>query len=322
MDEKKVKTWAEVSVHTSHEAMEAVANILHEAGASGVVIEDALDLQETVWKHQASEEEYLMELDPNDYPEDGIVVKAYFPVNRYLGETVDGIKSALSQLPPLGIDVGKGSVTLTEVHEEDWANAWKKYYKPVRVSQTITIVPTWESYTPQREDEQVIRLDPGMAFGTGTHPTTILCIQALEKYLKPGMDVIDVGCGSGVLSIASVKLGAKRVLALDIDELAVKVCQENVAINGMNEKITVQRNNLLDGIQLEADLIVANILAEVIVRFSDQAFRQLRPGGIFIASGIISSKREMVEEGLRSHGFTLLETVNMDEWLAIVAQKV
>lgn len=136
------------------------------------------------------------------------------------------------------------------------------------------------------------------------------------------MDVIDVGCGSGVLSIASVKLGAKRVLALDIDELAVKVCQENVAINGMNEKITVQRNNLLDGIQLEADLIVANILAEVIVRFSDQAFRQLRPGGIFIASGIISSKREMVEEGLRSHGFTLLETVNMDEWLAIVAQKV
>lgn len=322
MDEKKVNTWAEVSVHTSHEAMEAVANILHEAGASGVVIEDALDLKEAVWQHHATEEEYLVELDPNDYPEDGIVVKAYFPVNAFLGETVDGIRAALSQLPPLGIDLGKGSVTLTEVHEEDWAHAWKKYYKPVRVSQRITIAPTWEAYMPQAEEEQVIRLDPGMAFGTGTHPTTILCIRALEKYLQPGMVVIDVGCGSGVLSIASVKLGAEKVLALDIDELAVKVCQENVEINRMGERITVRRNNLLDGINLEADLIVANILAEVIVRFIDQAHQRLKPGGFFLVSGIIPAKQTMVEERLRSQGFTIVETVNLEDWLAIVAQKV
>jgi ribosomal protein L11 methyltransferase len=314
--------WAEVSVHTTQEAVEAVANLLHEAGAGGVVIEDAQDLHRTVWHHHASDEEYLVELDPQDYPEEGVVVKAYFPVNSHLVETVDEIKLSLSNLRNLDIDLGRGTVTLTEMNEEDWAHAWKKYYKPVRISERITITPTWEAYTPQSENELVIKLDPGMAFGTGTHPTTMLCIRALERYVRPHDQVIDVGCGSGVLSIAAAKLGAGNVLALDIDELSVRVSKENVELNKVDKQVTVKQNNLLDNISQSSDMIVSNILAEVIVKCADQAYRLLKSRGFFIASGIIAVKEKMVKEALISQGFTIVETDNMDDWVAIVAQKV
>ncbi|MDQ0339615.1 ribosomal protein L11 methyltransferase [Caldalkalibacillus uzonensis] len=313
--------WAEVSVHTTQEAIEAVANILHEAGASGVVIEDAEDLQRQAWQKQAEGEQYLVELNPEDYPEEGVILKAYFPMNSFLGETVEEIKTALNSLLLHDIKLGRGTITLTEVHEEDWAHAWKKYYKPVRISDKITITPTWEDYQPETEEEQVIELDPGMAFGTGTHPTTVLCIRALEKYLHHGDQVIDVGCGSGVLSIAAVKLGAEQVLALDIDELAVKVSRENVKVNGVASQVKVKQNNLLDHIDQVADIIVANILAEVILRFITDAYDRLRRGGYFITSGIISQKKQEVEEALVSHGFTIVETVFMEDWVAFIAKK-
>ncbi|GGK18440.1 ribosomal protein L11 methyltransferase [Caldalkalibacillus thermarum] len=313
--------WAEVSVHTTQEAIEAVANILHEAGASGVVIEDAEDLKRLAWQKQAEAEQYLVELNPEDYPKEGVILKAYFPMNSFLGETIEEIKTALNNLLLHDINLGRGTVTMTEVYEEDWAHAWKKYYKPARISDKITITPTWEDYQPQTEEEQVIELDPGMAFGTGTHPTTILCIRALEKYVRQGDRVIDVGCGSGVLSIAAVKLGAGQVLALDIDELAVKVTRENVKLNGVANQVQVKQNNLLDHINQEADVIVANILAEVILRFVKEAYALLRHGGYFITSGIIFQKKEAVQEALVSHGFTIVETVFMEDWVAMIAKK-
>lgn len=317
-----MNVWAELSIHTTQEAVEAVANILHEAGAGGVVIKDAHDLHHKVWQHHSTEEAYLVELDPRDYPEEGVLVKAYFPMDNKLGQTVEEIKLALNHLRTLELDVGKGTVTLNEIHEEDWAHSWKKYYKPVRVSKRITITPTWETYQPRSQDELVIRLDPGMAFGTGTHPTTMLCIQALEKYVHLHDQVIDVGCGSGILSIAAAKLGASRVLAVDIDELAVKVSQENVRVNKVEEKVTVLQNNLLDQIDCTADLIVSNILAEVIIKSIPEIGPRLKQGGVFIASGIIKNKEKMVTDSLVSQGFTIVETDNMDDWVAIIAQKV
>jgi ribosomal protein L11 methyltransferase len=311
--------WSEISIHTTQEAIEPVANILHESGASGVVIEDPEVLQRDFSKEDQFGE--LYQLNPEDYPTEGVIIKGYLPVNSFLGETVDEVKEELNNLLLHNINLGLGTVTLAEVFEEDWAHAWKKYYKPVRISEKITISPSWEDYHPESETELVIELDPGMAFGTGTHPTTVLCIQALEDILTQGDQVIDVGCGSGVLSIASAKLGAEHVLALDLDDVAVKVTRENCKINHVANIVTVKQNNLLDHIENQVDLIVANILAEVIIRFVKEAYQRLKPGGTFITSGIIAHKKNEVKEALLSQSFTIVETLFMEDWVAFLAKK-
>ncbi|SDY51445.1 ribosomal protein L11 methyltransferase [Evansella caseinilytica] len=309
--------WSEICIHTTQEAVEPVSNILHEAGASGVVIEDPDDLIK-LWDTQYGE---VYQLSPDDYPDEGVYVKAYLPVNSFLGETVDAIKEAINQLLMYDIDIGYNTVTVSEVNEEEWATAWKKYYKPVKISDHITITPTWEEYEKVQPDELIIELDPGMAFGTGTHPTTVLCIQALEKYLQQGKRVIDVGTGSGVLSIAAAKLGASDVLALDLDDIAVKAAQLNVKLNKVQPVVTVRQNNLLENIDQECDLIVANILAEVIARMADAAFTVLKPGGTIITSGIIQAKKADVKDSLTSSGFDIVEIIEMEDWLALIAKK-
>lgn len=169
----------------------------------------------------------------------------------------------------------------------------EKYYHPVKISERFTIVPTWENYEKVSTDELIIELDPGMAFGTGTHPTTVMSLQALERTVKAGDTVIDVGTGSGVLSIGAALLGASNVQALDLDEVAVRSARENIELNQVGNVVTVGQNNLLQGIEGPVDIVVANILAEVIVRFVDDAAKVLKPGGMFITSGIISAKKKM-----------------------------
>lgn len=309
--------WSEISIHTTHEAVEAISNILHEAGAGGVVIEDPYDL---IKERDASFGE-VYELNPEDYPEEGVIIKAYLPVNSFLGETVEEIKQAINNLLLYDIDIGKNKITISEVNEEEWATAWKKYYNPVKISEKFTIVPTWETYEPVSSDELIIELDPGMAFGTGTHPTTVMCIQALEKYVKPGDAVIDVGTGSGILSIAAAMLGAKSVRALDLDPIAVNSAKLNVKLNKVQHIVTVSQNNLLDHIEEQANVIVANILAEIILRFVDDAYRLLENNGYFITSGIIQAKKQEVKEGLIKAGFVIEETLVMEDWVAFIARK-
>ncbi|AEH47169.1 ribosomal protein L11 methyltransferase [Parageobacillus thermoglucosidasius] len=309
--------WSEISIHTTHEAVEAISNILHEAGAGGVVIEDPYDLTK---ERDASFGE-VYELNPDDYPEEGVIIKAYLPVNSFLGETVEEIKQAINNLLLYDIDIGKNKITISEVNEEEWATAWKKYYNPVKISEKFTIVPTWETYEPVSSDELIIELDPGMAFGTGTHPTTVMCIQALEKYVKPGDTVIDVGTGSGILSIAAAMLGAKAVRALDLDPVAVDSARLNVKLNKVQHIVTVSQNNLLDHIEERANVIVANILAEIILRFADDAYRLLENNGYFITSGIIQAKKQEVKDGLIKAGFTIEETLVMEDWIAFIARK-
>jgi ribosomal protein L11 methyltransferase len=309
--------WSEISIHTTQEAVEPICNILHEAGASGVVIEDPQDLI----KDREDLFGEIYQLSPSDYPEEGVMVKAYLIVNSFLGETVDRIKEAINGLLVYDIDIGLNKVTISEVNEEEWATAWKKYYKPVKISKHITITPTWEEYVPETDDECVIELDPGMAFGTGTHPTTVLCIQAIENKIQNQDVVIDVGTGTGVLSIAAAKLGAKKVLALDLDEVAVKSATINVKLNKVQDIITVKQNNLLDQVDEQVDLIVANILAEVIVRFVHEAKELLKEGGTFITSGIIKGKKQEVKEALLNQGFLIEDTLEMEDWVAFIAKK-
>ncbi|MCG3085825.1 50S ribosomal protein L11 methyltransferase [Anoxybacillus sp. LAT_35] len=309
--------WSEISIHTTHEAVEAISNILHEAGAGGVVIEDPFELT----KERETTYGEIYQLNPDDYPEEGVIIKAYLPVNSFLGETVEEIKQAINNLMLYNIDIGRNKITISEVNEEEWATAWKKYYNPVKISERFTIVPTWETYEPVSSDELIIELDPGMAFGTGTHPTTVMCIQALEKTVKKGDVVVDVGTGSGILSIAAAMLGAKRVHALDLDPVAVESAKLNVKLNKVHDVVTVSQNNLLDRMDEQADVIVANILAEIILRFVDDAYRLLRSDGVFITSGIIQTKKQEVREGLLRAGFTIEETLTMEDWVAFIAKK-
>ena len=310
--------WSEFSIHTTNEAIEPISHILHEAGASGVVIEDPFELT----KERVDQFGEIYQLNPDDYPEEGVIVKAYLPVNSFLGETVDAIKESINNLIKYEIDLGTNNVTISEVNEEDWATAWKKYYFPVKISERFTIVPTWEDYTPVSSDELIIELDPGMAFGTGTHPTTVMCIQALERTVHQGERVIDVGTGSGVLSIAAAMLGAEDVRAYDLDEVAVESARLNIKLNNVNDTVTISQNNLLDRVEENsADIIVANILAEVILRFTDDVAQVVKPGGFFIASGIIQQKKDVVKEALLKAGFEITETILMEDWVALIAKR-
>ncbi|MEJ9229048.1 50S ribosomal protein L11 methyltransferase [Peribacillus butanolivorans] len=309
--------WSEFAIHTTNEAVEPVSNILHEAGASGVVIEDPLELV----KERENVFGEIYHLNPADYPDEGVLIKAYLPVNSFLGETVDAIKESINNLLLFDIDLGKNVVSISEVNEEEWATAWKKYYNPVKISERFTIVPTWEDYTPVSSDELIIELDPGMAFGTGTHPTTVMCIQALERTVQRGDLVVDVGTGSGVLSIAAALLEAKQVQSLDLDDVAVQSAKQNVEINNVQDRVSVSQGNLLDGVNEQADVVVANILAEVIMRFTDDVAKVVKPGGYFIASGIIQPKKQDVKDEIIASGFTVEETILMEDWVAIIAKR-
>ncbi|BDH62277.1 ribosomal protein L11 methyltransferase [Lysinibacillus sp. PLM2] len=309
--------WTEISLLTTNEAVEAVSNTFHEAGASGVVIEDSTE----ILKERKDQFGEIYQLNPNDYPKNGVVVKAYLPASSFLAETVEEIKLALANLKNFDINIGDQLLKTAVVDEEDWATAWKQYYHPVKISERFTIVPTWEDYTPVNTDELIIELDPGMAFGTGTHPTTVMCLQALEKVVKANDVVIDVGTGSGVLSIGAALLGARKVHALDLDEVAVKAARENVELNRVHDRVEVFHGNLLDTVSEPADIVVGNLLAEIILSFTDDAFSIVKPGGKYITSGIIGFKKDEVKEALEKSGFTIDEVLMMEDWVAIIASR-
>ncbi|MEE4561379.1 50S ribosomal protein L11 methyltransferase [Paenibacillus polymyxa] len=318
--------WNEITIHTSEEAVEMISNFLHEAGAGGVSIEESGSLN----KPRDTSYGQWYDRPLNDIPEGQAIIKGYFAEEVDMDSVRAQIEPRVEQLRTFDIDPGEVQYELKTVNEDDWANAWKQYFKPLRVSDRLTIKPTWEEYEPASEDEKIIELDPGMAFGTGTHPTTSLCLRTLESVIQGGEEVIDVGTGSGILAIGAVKLGAKHVLALDLDPVAVSSARENTRLNGLEERITIKESDLLSvlnasdptlGIQLPVKLVVANILAEIILLFIDDVYNALQPGGIYIASGIWKNKEEAVETALKAAGFEITEINRDEDWLAFVARK-
>jgi ribosomal protein L11 methyltransferase len=309
--------WVEVCIHTTQQAVEPVSNILHEAGSSGVVIEDPEVLTRD-WKDQFGE---IYDLNPEDYPKEGVFVKAYLQATSFLPETIEQIKEAIDHLASYDIDISPNTIRLGEVNEEDWAVAWKKYYKPVRITDTLVITPTWEEVPNRTPKDVVIELDPGMAFGTGTHPTTVLCLKTLEGIVQPGDHVLDVGTGSGVLSIAAAMWGAQKVLALDLDEVAVRSALFNVQLNKVDSDVKVKQNDLVKGVTGRYNVIVANILAEIVVRLIEDSVELLESKGHLILSGIIQKKQPMVEEALDKSGFLIKQVDREEDWVVIVAQR-
>ena len=307
-----MNTWQELTITVSREAEEAVSNILIDLGSQGVAIDDSADY--------LGEAGPFGEVLPQVEQLNTVGITAYYPETENLEMIRQEVKERLAQLRDFGLEIGKTQLTTQQLAEEDWADNWKKYFEPARITHDLTIVPSWTDYEAG-PSEKVIKLDPGMAFGTGTHPTTKMSLFALEQVLRGGETVLDVGTGSGVLSIASSLMGAKDLYAYDLDDVAVRVAQENIALNAGTENIHVAAGDLLKGVDIEADVIVANILADILVNLTDDAYRLLKDEGYLIMSGIISEKWNLVRESAETAGFFLETHMIQGEWNACVFKK-
>ena len=308
-------TWIEVRVITKSEALEPVSGIFYSLDCKGVAIEDPEDI---LGREQGPLTWDFADVNVLEHKGKFAVVKAYFAEEDNIEEILGYVNEKLVELKEMGIDLGEAKVEHEKMYEEDWANTWKQYYKPSKVGEKIVVKPIWEEYE-QKEGELVVNLDPGMAFGTGTHETTRMCIQALEKYVKEESTVFDVGCGSGILAIAAAKLGAKLAVGVDLDPVAVESSIENVGYNNLNN-IEILHGNLVEVIDGKSDIVVANILAEIICILTDDVKRVMKDGGVFITSGIIHDRVDMVCEKLEATGFEVIEKNRDGEWNCIVAK--
>jgi ribosomal protein L11 methyltransferase len=302
--------WIEVSLDVDGEAAEAVADVLRRYGHQGVAIEQA-GFPVEVWPDEVP-------------PADRLIVRAYFPDDDQAEAKKQKLREALwhmGRLYPMPEPV------FSVVNDEDWAEAWKKHYHPLRLGRRLYIRPEWSDAPGARPDDIILVLDPGMAFGTGTHPTTQLCLIAIEELLAdwPAVDVLDLGCGSGILGIAALKLGASKALMLDIDDLAIRSTLENAAYNGVQDHITAQEGSLdtLKTTSRHFDLLLCNILAKAIIEMCGQGLGDvLRAGGKAVFSGIIQDQADDVEAALRQAGLEPYKRRTLGEWVAIEARKI
>ena len=306
--------WIEISIQTSHEATEAVANTFHDLGAGGVVIEDA----ELINRYRNSGEWDYCDI-PEAVDTDVVIVKAYLPADDFIYEKLQDFEEFIEELATRDIDKGRGVIDCRTVREDEWASAWKEHFHAFRVGHKIVVRPPWEEYEPEANDI-VVTIDPGAAFGTGNHASTAMCICFLEDIIKEGDVVFDIGTGSGILSLVAAKLGASKVDAVDNDLVAVKVSCENAVLNQLNEKIAIRHGDLLKGISGQADVIVANIVADVIIKMLPSVKEKLSPNGYFISGGIISERLDDVVTAMKEAGLVLDKVSEESVWRAILAR--
>ena len=307
--------WCEVSIQTTHEATEIIAEIFRDLGASGVVIEDPELVNDYItsgkWDYTdipiATETEVVTE-------------KAYLPVNGELDGRLKSFELELAALKERGVSIAPGIITTCELQDEDWSDTWKQYFHVEKPGERIVIKPTWESYEA-KEGELVVELDPGAAFGTGTHATTSMCIKELEQLVKPGMTVFDVGTGSGILSIISAKLGAKDIQAVDYDDSVIKIVEENLAQNNVQDIVSVAQSNLMQNVHGKANLVIANIIADIIIRLFDQLDEHLEEDGTLLTSGIIEDRIDDVIDAADAHGYQVVKRMENKGWACITFKR-
>ena len=326
--------WKKFRIKTTTEAEDIIISTLYDIGLEGAQIEDKVPLT------AMEKEQMFVDILPEGPEDDGIAYLSFFVEEAEDGsllmngapaseeEILASVKEELDALR-MFCEIGEGSVTVDETEDIDWINNWKQYFKPFTVDH-ILIKPTWEEIPEEHKDKLLIQIDPGTAFGTGKHETTQLCIRQLEKYVKPGVRILDLGTGSGILGITALKLGAGSVFGTDLDENAVTAVHENLEANGIpEEKFGVVQGNIIDEKEVQDaagyecyDIAVANILADVIILIQEEVPVHLKPGGIFITSGIIDMKEQAVKEALsRNDAFEILETTRQGEWVSITARK-
>ncbi len=305
--------WLEISVQIEREDTDAVSDLFDGMGTGGVVIEDPALIYNAVAEGSIE----TVVLDPPADPFSPPVVKGYLPVDCRLPGKLEEFISRLAGIDP----EYPARVSYREIEESSWLDRWKEYCRPVRVGRRLLVKPSRISPEPW-EGLLVVEMDPGLAFGCGTHPTTAMCMALLEESVGGGETVIDVGTGSGILAITAARLGAAWVLALDSDPVAVRVARENVAANGVEGIVAVREGNLLEGVCTPADVIVANIMTDVIIRLLPSAAELLKAGGRFIASGVIAGRREEVAVALEASGLRTVRILNEGEWVSFLAEKI
>lgn len=312
--------WTEVKIYTTTAGIDPLTGSMLDLGLQGFMIEDAQDF-----------DEFLHDTTPRwDYVDQAVMEKmkdCETCVTIYVADNPQGmeelmqVRQILARLKAQDPDgkYGRLELEMKDVDEEDWSNAWKKYYHPVQVGEHLVVCPSWEAYD-RKPDEVVLTLNPGMAFGTGTHDTTRLCMELLEKYITPQDTVLDVGCGSGILAITAALLGANKIIGCDIDEVAVKVAGENAALNGVQDRIAFHQGDLTSQVEGSFQIICANIVADVIIRLSEDAGRYLAKDGIFITSGIIDTREQDVLNALEQNGFQVIERRTSGGWVALACK--
>lgn len=312
--------WLKVTVLTTTQGAELVSQALIDCGASGgTQIEDKLDFTE---EHRPAGMWDIMDPSLSADMREDVCVTAYYSAAWSAPDVLAHIRAELSRLQSVvgeDIPLGKLAIETGGIDDENWAEFWKKDYKPFRIGKHLVVKPGWEEYAPC-DGDIVLEIDPGMAFGTGTHETTALCVTLIEEYMRPGDSVIDIGTGSGILAIAAVACGAKEALATDIDPLAVQVAEENALRNGCGEKITVRQGDLMDVVDRKAQIVVANIIADVICILAAPARECVEEGGVFICSGIAAEREEKVLRALEAAGFAAPDIRRKGEWVAMACR--
>lgn len=315
--------WKKFTLQTTIEAVDYISSLFDEIGIQGIEVEDNVPLTESETKGM------FIDILPELPPDDGSAkVSFYLDDDDKADEILKQVEEGLEELRRY-VDIGEGTLTASETEDKDWINNWKQYFKPFTVDH-ILIKPTWEEIPEEHKDKLLIQIDPGTAFGTGKHETTQLCIRQLEKYVKPGVRVLDLGTGSGILGITALKLGADFVFGTDLDENAITAVHENLASNDIpEEKFHVIQGNIIDEKPVQDavgyecyDIAVANILADIIIMIQKEVPVHMKKGGIFITSGIINMKEQAVKDALEANdAFEILEVTRQGEWVSITARK-
>lgn len=330
--------WTKLTIDTTVEAVDLLSAFLDEKGIEGIEISDHVPLTDE------EKREMFVDIPLVDGVDDGTAqVSCYIDGSFDIDALRADIAAELTRLQAF-IPVGSMNMTFSSTEDKDWMNNWKQFFKPFRIYDNIVIKPTWETLTDVGTDDLVVEIDPGIAFGTGSHETTKLCIGQLKKYLKPGDTVFDVGSGSGILSIISSMLGAGFVHGMDIDEVAVRASKENASLNHIGEdRLKFSCGNLLDDnyigkgttfqlssdtikgnqhidADMQYDIVVANILADVIIPLSAVVQDYMKPDGYFITSGILDIKEDEVKEALLKNGFEIVDVVHMNDWVSVIAK--
>ena len=315
--------WNKYTLKTRTEAEDLISSMMQDAGIEGIEIEDKVPLS------QRDKEQMFVDILPDAPEDDGVAyISFYLEPEDEQAQMLERVREGLDEIRSWGVDVGEGTIAASETEDKDWINNWKEFFHQFYVDD-ILIKPSWEEVQPEDRDKLLIQIDPGTAFGTGMHETTQLCIRQLRKYLTPETVLLDVGTGSGILSIISLKLGAKRAVGTDLDTNALEAVKENMKVNGIDpSSFEMMIGNIITDKEIQDrvgyscyDIVVANILAEVLVPLTPVILNQLKTGGIYITSGIIDDKEELVVKTIKDCGLTVLEVTHQGEWVSVTARK-
>lgn len=315
--------WNKYTLLTTTEAEDLISSMMMDAGIEGIEIEDKVPLSER------DKSQMFVDILPEGPADDGTArISFYLEPEQDNGEILAAVQRGLDEIRGWGVDVGAGTIEASQTEDKDWINNWKEYFHQFYVDD-ILITPSWEPVKPKDQEKLLIQIDPGTAFGTGMHETTQLCIRQIRKYVTEETVLLDVGTGSGILSIAALKLGAARALGTDLDPCAVSASKENMEVNGiLKEQFQVMLGNIIDDREIQDrvgyeqyDMVTANILAEVLAPLTPVVARHLKKGGIYITSGIIEEKETMVTDAVKAAGFEVLEVTHQGDWVSVTARR-